>query len=318
MKCESHVDRREREAGDPPSWSGLRPGARRGLVWLGLALLMFSGGTFAAEDDRNLWQLHKHMEADGTFTITAAMLDKNNPPAVYQEHAINGTYDDGYGLDSTPPAKLILNTGRHEPVGTQYTAGYYRGVIYTAPAAGAPFTDSERKGTNQVSVFSTRDHSDIIVAVDQGPVFTTTNSGLRWKMITAPGLYQFPLCVGSDGGGLYAQVTVDQTLSARGFAGRTNAFPVEWYAVATASDGSKLVAAQSAGQPAPTLNIRYSRSGVTLAWSAQFTNFTLEQSAGLGGDAWTVVTNSVKVEGEENQVVVPPAAANDFFRLRNP
>ena len=191
------------------------------------------------------------------------MLDKSNPPAIYQEHATNGTYDDGYGLDLTTPAQLILNTGHHGQTGTQYTAGYYRGVLYTAPAAGAPFTNSELNGTNQVSIFSNRDRSEIVVAVDQGPVYTTTNSGLSWNMVTAPGLHQFPLCVGPDGGGLYAKVSIDPTLSARGFASRINSFPMEWYAVAAAPDGSKLVATQSTAQPAPTLNIRGSCSGVT-------------------------------------------------------
>jgi len=242
------------------------------------------------------------------------MLDKNHPPAGYNPNAPGGFDDHGYGLDLTAPARLVFNTGYDHSNGMKFTAGYYRGPIYALPGSQSPLARSEADSTNDVSIFSNGDRSELIVAVDHGPIYRSTNSGMTWQAITAPGLHKFALCTAPDGGGLYAQVPIDSAPSS--VAARTNPPIADWYAVASSSDGSKVVVTASSSQPAPTLNIRYSISAVTIAWPAQFTTFVLEHNSGPTGVAWTTITNPVEVVEGENRVVVPPAIGNHFFRLR--
>jgi hypothetical protein len=244
------------------------------------------------------------------------MLDINHPPADYNPHSPDGSDDHGYGLDLTAPAQLVFNTGYNHSNGMKFTAGYYRGPIYTAQASRAAFARSEANNTNYVSVFSNRDRSELIVAVDHGSIYTSTNSGMTWKAITAPGLHKFPLCTAPDGGGFYASVPIDRPLSPRDSIARTNPPIADWYAVASSSDGSKVVVAASSSQPTPALNIRYSIGGVTIAWPAQFTAFVLEHNSDFTSATWTPITNSVQLVEGENRVVVPPAIGNHFFRLR--
>jgi len=188
--------------------------------------------------------------------------------------------------------------------------------IYTTQGSGAPFARAEANSTNYVSIFSNPDRSELIAAVDHGPIYTSTNSGMAWKPITAPGLYTFPLCTAPDGSGFYARVPIDQPHAAQDVTARTKAPAGDWYAVASSSDGSRLIVSASSTQPAPALNIRYSTTAVTVAWPSQFTGFVLEHSADLGEGTWTTVTNPAQVVGPENRVVVPPAIGNHFFRLR--
>jgi hypothetical protein len=98
--------------------------------------------------------------------------------------------------------------------------------------------------TNDVSIFSNRDRSELIVAVDHGPIYRSTNSGMTWKSITEPGLHKFPLSTTLDGGGLYAHVPIDRPYSPNIVAG-TNAVIPDWYAVASSSDGSQVVVTTS-------------------------------------------------------------------------
>jgi hypothetical protein len=171
--------------------------------------------------------------------------------------------------------------------------------------------------TNYVSIFSNRDRSELVVGIDHGPIYTSTNSGMTWDVITAPGLHKFALSTTPDGAGFYANVPIDQSPLPQDIAARTNAPIAEWYAVASSSDGSKLVVTASASEPTPTLNIRYSIAAVTIVWPAQFTTFALEHTTDLSDGAWTTVTNSVQVVEGENRVVVSPAIGNHFFRLRS-
>ena len=105
--------------------------------------------------------------------------------------------------------------------------------IYTTQGSGAPFARAEANSTNYVSIFSNPDRSELIAAVDHGPIYTSTNSGMAWKPITAPGLYTFPLCTAPDGSGFYARVPIDQPHAAQDVTARAKAPAGDWYAVAS-------------------------------------------------------------------------------------
>jgi hypothetical protein len=54
-----------------------------------------------------------------------------------------------------------------------------------------------------------------------------------------------------------------------------------------------------------------------LVWPAALTGFELEQNTDLATPNWTVVTNLPVEVGDEMQVIAPPTAAQNFYRLHN-
>jgi hypothetical protein len=85
----------------------------------------------------------------------------------------------------------------------------------------------------------------------------------------------------------------------------------------------QLAAFKAAPPPvAPTLRVfltsTNSTSMAVVAWPASVTNFVLQQTSTLGVTPWVAVTNLVQIVGGENQVLILPSAANQFFRLSSP
>ena len=60
-------------------------------------------------------------------------------------------------------------------------------------------------------------------------------------------------------------------------------------------------------------------SGFTLSWPASAVGIVLQQSPVLGSSAtWANVTNPVTLVGDQNQVLVAPAAGGRYYRLGLP
>jgi hypothetical protein len=66
---------------------------------------------------------------------------------------------------------------------------------------------------------------------------------------------------------------------------------------------------------APPLSIAPVSDGLVLSWSTNTTGFVLKQSSDLGGTNWTSVTNAPVVNNGCNQVTLPAAAGQGFYRL---
>jgi hypothetical protein len=264
----------------------------------------------ARDNSTNLWELRRHTGEGGEITVTVVMRDIQHPPLDYNPNGSDGTDDHGYEFDTNAPAKLLFDSGQGPTNGMTFTAGYYRGPIYCIRGPNMPITNTEADGTNFVSIFSNAKRSELIAAVDHGPIYTSTNFGITWNAITAPGVHKFPLSIdrGANGRGLYAQATIIHT----------SAPAANWYAIAASGEGSKLVVTASSSEPAPTLNIRNLSVGVTIVWPAEFTGYVLEHTTNLAGGTWTIVTNSVQVVEGENKVIVPRSMDSDFFQLSHP
>ena len=270
----------------------------------------------ASDGSTNLWRFGSHVEEGGEITMTAVMLDLKNPPPAYKPKVPGGEVSSNWELDLEAPARLMFHTPSNGRVGKKYTAGYYRGPIYAAPFTRSPFIQPNSNETNYVSVFSNRARSELIAAVDHGFIYTSTNWGMTWKVITAPGHHEFSLNAASDGSGFYAHASIEPSPPLLDAASATNGPLAEWYAAASSTDGSQLIISAGATQQAPALNIRHSVAGVTVAWPAQFQNFQLEHATNLSNGSWASVTNSVQVLGDENRVLVSLAMGSQFFRLR--
>jgi hypothetical protein len=108
----------------------------------------------------------------------------------------------------------------------------------------------------------------------------------------------------------------------------TNSAPnVEYWAVASSADGSKLVAVGHPGGiytsqsiPTPQLNLTTLSSNVALSWIVPSTNFILQQNSDLCASNWTAVTNRpmLNFTNLQNQISLPVPASNVFYRLKTP
>jgi hypothetical protein len=69
----------------------------------------------------------------------------------------------------------------------------------------------------------------------------------------------------------------------------------------------------------PPLRVALTATNTLLiAWPAAVTNYALQQNAGLATTNWLAVTNAPEVVGSEKQVLLSPAAAQNFYRLHKP
>ena len=172
-----------------------------------------------------------------------------------------------------------------------------------------------------------------------GFIFISTNSGAAWKLTATNiffGLSAHPwigVASSADGSKLAAVSDVANspfgviiTSTNSGATWTTNAVPyLTWNAVALSADGNKLMASvgyPSAGPiyvsqttPSPVLNLSASDNDTAISWLIPSLDFTLQQSPDLLN--WTDVTNPpvLNLTNLQNQVVLPPADGNSFFRL---
>lgn len=205
---------------------------------------------------------------------------------------------------SEPVLRLIYKAGR----GRELPGGIngLHGLAYMARDWSTPALVE----TNVVDVLSTSDKSRIVMMViDNGPIYSSTNFGASWSIISAPGDHEFPLTAVGGGGGFYAKGTIRPSP-------RTGqpAKP-DWYATVSVPDGRKLVIA-GGSESAPVLSILSSSNAVILSWPSSFTGYGLLHSTNLAGGDWYPVTNAVHVVGGENQVTVPGSGDNVFYRLK--
>lgn len=82
-------------------------------------------------------------------------------------------------------------------------------------------------------------------------------------------------------------------------------------------DQVSVVSTNNPTQPPALTIFSTGTNTVVIAWPAPSTGFLLEQSSSLAPANWTTVTNVVGVFAAENQVVLVPSAASQFYRLRN-
>jgi sugar lactone lactonase YvrE len=222
--------------------------------------------------------------------------------------------------------------------------------IFTSPDFGTTWiTNNVPVGSPQgiqsawSSIASSADGGKLIAAAGgngaSGFIFISTNSGAAWKLAATnifEGLLAHPwigVASSADGSKLAAVSDVANspfgvviTSTNSGATWTTNAVPyLTWNAVALSADGNKLMASAgypSAGPiyvwqttPSPVLNLSAPDNDTAISWLIPSLDFTLQQSPDL--TSWTDVTNQpvLNLTNLQNQVVLPPADGNSFFRL---
>ncbi len=216
--------------------------------------------------------------------------------------------------DSEPVLRLLFRLGQGPTKDKSTMHGGVHGLhglLYMSKDLNTPHLDQ----MSRVDVFSTEDKAIILLMVrDNGPIYSSTNSGMTWAVITQPGTYEFPMSADSDSDVWLAGATIHPSPENQGL---TNLPSLNWYAVGSDPDGNKLVMTGGSSQPSPVLSIKYSGEMATVSWPSNFTGFILQQSGDLTATNWVDVTNVVNVVGNQNQVTISPVAGNNFFRLKS-
>ncbi|HEY9510712.1 MAG TPA: hypothetical protein VIV82_12705, partial [Verrucomicrobiae bacterium] len=71
--------------------------------------------------------------------------------------------------------------------------------------------------------------------------------------------------------------------------------------------------------PLPTLSAQRTNNTVKLAWPASVGGYAVESKTDLNSPAvWSPVGNAITQTNGQNQVIVPPSADHQFFRLKLP
>lgn len=281
-------------------------------------LFVFSGKLLAADADLNAAHLRIGGETVNSSMSNGAVIGdrwvviSNKLIRLHAEVTpIDAPPDTNPEYYSKPALRLIFHPGQGPTKDRSMMHGGVtglHGLLYMAKGLNTP----DLMRTSPVDVLSAEDKTIIVVMVrNNGPIYTSTNSGTTWTVVNTPGTYEFPLTFDSDGNSFLAEATLypspeNQT--------PTNPPTSNWYAIGSASDGSKLV---MTGDVSPVLNIKYSANAATLSWSTNFAGFKVQQNSDLTLTNWVYVTNSVNVVGDENRVIISPANGNAFYRLKS-
>jgi hypothetical protein len=203
--------------------------------------------------------------------------------------------------DSGPRLRLMLDPDVPE----SGSVNGLHGLMYMAADMRTPGIPP----THRVDVLRTTDNKRIVImALDNGPIYSSTNAGLTWQITSAPGTYEFPLA-----NKFSASATIHpspQNLAA------TKSPAKDWYVVGGTDWGSEMAITGSVSQPAPVLNITRNADGVVVSWSADFPNYILQANADLRTTNWMDVTNSATEIGNEFQITIPSPSTRNFYRLR--
>ncbi len=70
--------------------------------------------------------------------------------------------------------------------------------------------------------------------------------------------------------------------------------------------------------PAATLAAALSGTNLIISWPSPPGSFVLQQNFNLTTTNWTATTNTPTITNFQNQVILPPANGNQFYRLKYP
>jgi len=245
--------------------------------------------------------------------LTGERWIKDGPNSIIRvQVTLDTSSSDPYKADCPecePVLHLMLRTS--DQAGNYTGPTIFHGKMYQVKSWKTP----EIAKTNVVDIYATTDKTKIVIMVwDNGPIYSTTNSGLTWQTISDPGSYEFPLTIGTDGAGFFAAATI-HPLATNVLVPKLPAG--NWYATGQESSGGQIILTESLSQLAPALTIFPATNGVIISWSGELSNYVLQANSDLATTNWNDVTNSpVKVQ-DEYQVVIPTSERARFYRLKS-
>jgi photosystem II stability/assembly factor-like uncharacterized protein len=204
--------------------------------------------------------------------------------------------------------------------------------IYTSTNSGTTWVTNNAPSLGSTqgwsAIASSADGTKLVAGVSgngyRGPIYTSTNSGITWISNNAPLAYWDSLASSADGSKLIAAGSAGVFLSAN--------YGINWvsnapyaYGVASSADGGKLIAMMPATPGvgiyvsqsirAPQLNATSSTTNLIVSWIVPSTNFVMQHSADLQN--WADMTNQpvLNLTNLQNEMILPLAGSNAFYRL---
>jgi len=289
------------------------------------------------------------LSADGTKLVAAAYSFVNPlviPPLVSKGSILTSTNSGATWKGGTSEYWSSVASSAD---GNKLVAAVKGGGIYTSTNSGATWTLTSAANASWTCVASSADGTKLAAVSETNypvDVHISTNSGATWYTcslgLSLPVGFSFcnwsAICLSADGtrltvaansvvtfGYTFSGWIYTSTNSGATWKGGTSEY---WSSVASSADGSKLVAATvddgiytCQTTPAPVLSIAPSSNNLALSWLIPSTNFVLQQNSDLCAANWTDVTNNtpaLNLTNLQNQVALPLAAGNAFYRLKTP
>ena len=220
--------------------------------------------------------------------------------------------------ESEAQMNLILESGHDSTNRTELCAKYSRGWIYFSTNMSGPFVARPDAVKRPVTLISSVDNARVVMGVDGGPIFASTNAGVTWETITSPGKHSLPVVLGDAGCGIFAVHTIAGDKPGISPANQqANTLPIPgWYALTAGPDGSGTVAVGGSSQSAPILSIASVQNQVVVSWPVSGVSYVLQQNLELSSTNWTDVAVEPLLVNGFNRVALSADPPHYFFRLR--
>ncbi|MBI3853866.1 MAG: hypothetical protein HY298_26875 [Verrucomicrobia bacterium] len=204
------------------------------------------------------------------------------------------------------------------------------GTIYVSTNAGATWMQASVPSNRWSAVTSSADGQKLMALGFDAGIHVSTNGGVSWTLTSAiqGGLWNYAASsadgnklVATHGGSIYTSLDSGTTWMLN------NAPYLDWIAVASSADGTRLQAAVYRGgiytlpiAPLPSLNIAAGDGNAVLSWLVPSTNFALQQKPDLSTTNWVEVTNTpmLNLSNLQNEVILSLSNDSRFFRLATP
>jgi hypothetical protein len=191
-------------------------------------------------------------------------------------------------IDSTVSG---INTVLTNDLGVEVVVSNQMQTWSAVVSSGVTWIATDAPVTNWSALTMSADGSQLVAAVNDGPLYTSSDSGATWNAANVPASDWSAVAVSANGAELVAVV-----------------------------DGGAIYTQQSSLQPAtaPALQIQMTNGSVILSWPASATTCVLQQNSNLGGAAWqNLSTTPVMINGL-NQVTLPITPGPSLYRLMQP
>jgi hypothetical protein len=219
-------------------------------------------------------------------------------------------------------------------------AGQYFGAsdIFVTTNAGKAWFQKNTPSNSWDTVSCSADGMTVIVGSGgaTNAAILSTNGLSTWETNTFPVFLVTATAVSADGTHLLAaeQNGPIYTSDDSGMTWSSNAIPqYAWFGAAFSADGSLKVAVNAGGYrypsidsfiytsystPQPKPGLAAGGSNCLLNWTVPATNFSVQESSDL--ISWSAVTNApiLNLNNLQNQLVLPAAGNQAFYRLSNP
>ena len=304
-----------------------------------LAAAVFSGGIYTSTNAGTTW-ISNNL-ASKSWNSIASSADGSILVATYVQNYVTGqnfvivsTNAGAIWFSNQAPAGGPGLYGVNlSASGSRLAAGINTGSIMVSSNLGKSWlaTNNLNAGSFK-SIVSSADGGKLAAVYGGATVFTSANAGISWTNSTISSADIVSVTISADGNKLSAFGSIPSMAAYvfistnLGITWITNVQSVSgWKSIATSADGNRLAAVVYRGgiwvaqtMPSPRLNFTTANAALKVSWMVPSTNFVIQQSTDFQN--WTDATNAptLNLTNLQNEIVLPSAGGNYFYRLKTP